>query len=346
MVNNSSAIFSIIIPVMNGGGTLERLFGSLIMQRNRIREVLVCNDHSTDNTVEVAERYKGILPVTVLNVPDELGYSPGNARQIGLDYASGEWAVFADADDLLTFNALGFYDCVIKGNGDVNMIVAAFDEVNFDPLYLIDHHNLPLAWVHAKAFRMNYVKKNNLRFSKKLYTHEDKYFTNLNLFMMRANGEPEPFVSDTTTYYWCRGANTIVSKNDGKYPMTSLAESSDAVIEPIAFIAKQCGMSDADIKKMFGTELKCTIFDMYHKVQCSIFKWGFEELEKYDVVDQVKTRVNRIMSLAGMTADEIIAEVADHPETFNDMKQDSIRTIGDFAPRQTIYDFLDDCLKA
>ena len=102
-------IFSIIIPAYNSESCIERLIGSLIIQKEFIHEVLVCNDRSTDKTVSIVKRYEEALPIKIITTPTNMSRSPGNARQCGLDAATGKWVVFADADDLLTFTALSYY---------------------------------------------------------------------------------------------------------------------------------------------------------------------------------------------------------------------------------------------
>lgn len=342
MKRKDSVSFSIIIPVQNGEKTIERLLGSLIIQKQRILEVLICNDHSTDRTVEIVNQYKGVLPITVLNVPDELGNSPGNARQVGLDYASGEWIVFADSDDILTFNALGFYDSVIKTNPNSHLIVAAFDEVNFDPFYTIEHLYAPFAWVHAKAFNAAFIKKNNLRFHSTLFTHEDKYFTFLNVFSLKVLYDEEPLVFDTTTYYWCRSEGTIVSRDKGKYSLISMDESMDAMIESCEAVSIEHSLSTDAICKKFGTDLLSAIIDAYFKIQCSEFYWGKKELDERDTVKKVQKRIGKIKRLTGWNTDDIVRQCTEDPKMFECGKRDSIRTMGEFIPRQSFYEFLNE----
>lgn len=341
-MNKASTLFSIIIPVQNGEKTIERLFGSLIIQKSRILEVLVCNDHSTDKTVEIANRYKSVLPITVLNVPDEVGNNPGHARQVGLDYASGEWIVFVDADDILTFNALGFYDSAIKSNPESHLIIAAFDEVNFDPFYTIEHLYAPFAWVHAKAFNSAFIKKNDIRFHPTLFTHEDKYFTFLNVFEMKALYNEEPLIFDTTTYCWCRSEGTIVSRDKGKYSLISMVESMDAMIESCELVANKYLLSKESICEQFSTELLSSIIDAYFKIQCCEFYWGKKELDARDTVRKIQTRVGKIKRLTGWNNEDIIKQCTKDPKLFESGKRDSIRTMGEFIPRQTFYEFLNE----
>ena len=336
----SDVKFSIIIPVQNGAATIERLLASLIIQRSKIKEVLVCNDQSTDDTVEVVSSYNTQLPITVLNVPSEIGNNPGRARQVGLDHATGDWVVFADADDILTFNALGYYQSHIDKNPDVKMICAAFDEVNFDPFYVIEHISMPLAWVHSKAFNLQHIKEHGLRFHDVLYTHEDKYFTFLNIFDLRASGGADPIMEDATTYYWCRGQSTIVSRDKGLYPALSLIDSMDAMIEPAAIAIQKYGLDFKRTQELFGADLFGTILDCYQKIQASIFRWGENIVEQYNWKELAPQRINKIKELTGWTTEDLITIANHNPKMLNDARMDSVRTIGEYFQAETFYDFI------
>lgn len=336
--------FSIIIPVKNGAATIERLFGSLLIQKNWIHEVLVCNDHSTDNTVDIANTYKALLPIKILTVPDECGNNPGSARQCGLDNATGDWVVFCDADDILAFCALDYYAQVVENNPDVKLICAALDEIRLDPFIMLEHIQYPVAWVHAKAFNLGYLRDHDIRCHPTLYTHEDKYLSLMTIFDIRASGLEESalFYNDCTTYYWVRSEGTMVEIDGGRYPILSLVDSMFAMIEPCAIMADRYQLSKEDVCSFFGDNLLRSIIDCYSKVQGAMFKWGEEVLDKYNVLPEAAEQISRIKRLTGWTNQSIIDLIAANPAQYNDGKWDTVRTIGEFVHSQTIYEFLNE----
>ena len=331
--------FSIVVPVQNGAATIERLFGSLLIQKHAIHEIIVCNDNSTDNTLDLVNKYTNILPIRIFTVPENLQNNPGRARQVGLDNVSGDWVVFADADDVLTFNAIECYEKIIQTNQNEKMVCCAFDEITFSPFQLINHLQQPLAWVHAKAFNYKYIADNNLRFHDKLFTHEDKYFVFLNIFDMRIKGI-FPLVADATTYYWCRGDNTIVTRDNGKYPVLSLVESMDAMIDSCDVVAKNNHLTLPDINKFFHDELLVTAFDCYNKMQGSAFAWGKQILDTYNIYSEVPNRIAKIRELTGWSNTDINDMLRTNIELFENSRLDTIRTIGQFTPFQTFDEFL------
>jgi glycosyltransferase involved in cell wall biosynthesis len=331
--------FSIIIPVQNGAKTIERLFGSLISQKELIHEVLVCNDQSTDDTVAIAEQYKGMLPIKVIDVPKEIGNNPGRARQCGLDQASGDWVVFADADDLLSASAVWYYNKIISDNPEAKMICAALDEIRASDFHPLEHLAKPYAWVHAKAFNLGYIREHGIRFHDTLYTHEDKFFVLLNLFDMVAS-ESKVIAEDVTTYYWMRSENTMVSRDKGKYPIKSHVDAMDATIIPCEMVAKKYGLTQEKVKELFGESLFSCITDDYSKIQASVFKWGREVLDESNILKRVPKRVQKISQLTGWTYQDFLNIAWQDANRLVKGKNDSVRTIGEFVPSQTFSEYL------
>ena len=70
-------------------------------------ELLVVDDCSTDSSYEIAESYleKFGGRLKIISLPENTG-SGAVPRNVGLDFATGKYVYFMDADDLITDNAL------------------------------------------------------------------------------------------------------------------------------------------------------------------------------------------------------------------------------------------------
>ena len=88
---------SIIIPVYNGGETLDRCLRSIADQRFGDYQVIIVNDGSTDGTPELARRWAD--QDDRIEVVTQSCGGPGKARNTGLELARGEYVVYMDADD-------------------------------------------------------------------------------------------------------------------------------------------------------------------------------------------------------------------------------------------------------
>lgn len=88
---------SIIVPIYNVERYLERSINSLINQTLKEIEIILVNDGSSDNSLEICEKYKKYdNRIKVINKKNE-GVSV--ARNVGIKNARGEYIVFMDPDD-------------------------------------------------------------------------------------------------------------------------------------------------------------------------------------------------------------------------------------------------------
>lgn len=95
---------SIIVPVYNAKLYIESCLASLLAQTMDDIEVLLIDDHGTDDSMLLARNYVNAhsSPKTFryLSTPRNMG--PGPARNIGVEAAQGEYVGFVDSDDVVT----------------------------------------------------------------------------------------------------------------------------------------------------------------------------------------------------------------------------------------------------
>lgn len=87
---------SVVIPVYNASKTIVRALDGVFSQSLLPQEVILINDGSTDNSVEVIKNSKYQDRVLVKTIPNG---GPSNARNTGISMATGDWIAFLDADD-------------------------------------------------------------------------------------------------------------------------------------------------------------------------------------------------------------------------------------------------------
>ena len=95
-------VLSVLIPAYNEGVVIEDTLHAIAQQDYPAHayEVLLINDGSKDNTLEIAERMAAIYPcIKIVNVPKGMG-GKGKSRTLnnGLPHAKGELIVVYDAD--------------------------------------------------------------------------------------------------------------------------------------------------------------------------------------------------------------------------------------------------------
>lgn len=90
---------SIIVPVFNSSEKLSRCIGSILRQSYWDFELLLIDDGSTDNSVEICQSYVS-SDARVQYIYKENGGS-ATARNLGIQRARGEYIQFIDSDDFV-----------------------------------------------------------------------------------------------------------------------------------------------------------------------------------------------------------------------------------------------------
>lgn len=99
---------SIIVPCYNAEKYIRVCIESILKQTVPLDmlEIIFIDDDSTDKTCEIVKCYEEKYPESILLIECEKNAGPGAARNIGLQYASGNYIVFVDADDVISEGAL------------------------------------------------------------------------------------------------------------------------------------------------------------------------------------------------------------------------------------------------
>lgn len=98
-------MFSIIIPMYNSERFLNQCFQSIDQQLYTNYEVICVDDNSNDSTAEIVIK-KCSENNHYQYIKKEKHTNAGDARNIGLSYATGEYVLFLDSDDYLHKNIL------------------------------------------------------------------------------------------------------------------------------------------------------------------------------------------------------------------------------------------------
>lgn len=95
---------SIIVPVYNmaSEGKLEYCLESLVNQTITNYEIIAVDDCSTDNSLEILEKYEKAYNDRFHAIHSTVNKHQGGAKNIGLKAAKGEWIGFIDSDDWIT----------------------------------------------------------------------------------------------------------------------------------------------------------------------------------------------------------------------------------------------------
>lgn len=157
-------VITVIIPTYNGEKTLERAIKSILNQTEKHDiEIFVCDDCSTDRTLEIAYRLSCRVYINDYNTG-----GPETGRNAGILKSTGEFIAFLDQDDEWVSNKLELQFKEIRKGADIvySQFIKKSDFTsktgteNYPYLgsILARNKDIPLFNVHYNPYN-NYIKK-------------------------------------------------------------------------------------------------------------------------------------------------------------------------------------------
>lgn len=204
-------LVSVIIPVYNAEKFLHECIESVLRQTYENLQVIIIDDGSKDNSRQIEDVFQNKDKRITLIKKENRGVS--SARNIGLQYAQGDYIYFLDADDVLYPNALekgiaAFCDGIdlvefaylqMSETGKIlsrlyiekdyfrltqrEFVESLFYDVTSYPYYYgsLDYQG----YLWNKLFRMDIIRNNHIHFNESIVYNEDCLF--VLEYMLHAN---------------------------------------------------------------------------------------------------------------------------------------------------------------
>ena len=158
---------SVIIPVYNGEKYLKRSIESVLEQSVKDIEVLLLDDGSTDDSLNMIQEYEKKHP-DIIKVFSHSNMGVANTRNKGVTLASGKYVMFLDQDDFFDPEYMQtFLDAAEQNDADV--VIGGYRRPDKDGRIkitvrptneeYIKYKNLQ-AW--AKIHRTEFLRENNI----------------------------------------------------------------------------------------------------------------------------------------------------------------------------------------
>lgn len=181
-------IVSIVIPVFNGEAFIKNCITSVINQTIRELQVIVVDDGSKDNTLQILRTLESEDDRIEVIHQDNAGVSA--ARNVGLQAVQSEWVLFVDADDtIMPDYCASMLVAVDSLNVDVVIACPSSDDQRY--CYLMQEKekliqaclsynessypfNIDAPW--GKMFRFRVISEHHISFPEELIRSEDAFF--------------------------------------------------------------------------------------------------------------------------------------------------------------------------
>ena len=216
---------SVIIPLYNTEGYIERCLESVCKQINNNDEIIIIDDGSTDSSYEIASKYKRKCKNIILIQTKNNGLSA--ARNIGVSRAKCDYLLFLDSDDYLSNNTFNNFKEVIskhkpevilggsnkylmngkketrilnidEGMYNINKLLKEIGKVSEDP-------PIPVCYY---LYKKDFITSNNYEFFEN-HIHEDELWTQQILLNVS-----KIYYSKFVFYNYCVRNNSIMTSTN------------------------------------------------------------------------------------------------------------------------------------
>lgn len=221
---------SIIIPCFNAANSILPCLTSVENQTMSLSnfEIILVDDASTDETLTILEEFEKKYPDSVCVVQCSENGKAGTARNIGMQYASGEYFMFVDSDDIISADMLSrMYsvaqiDCFDIVECNLGYSVDEFITYNNDAVdiqllnsddsrrrFFINH-----AWTsgpNRRLYRSDFLINNHIQFIPNLMIGEDLPFS----YLCNALASKVAILPDVL-YCYVQNSNSLMHSNSVK----------------------------------------------------------------------------------------------------------------------------------
>lgn len=216
---------SIIVHVYNTEKFLEKCLNSLINQTLKDIEIICINDGSTDNSLQILEKFAN--KDKRIQIINQTNSGPSLARNIGIRKAKGEYIGFVDSDDWIDLNFFEkLYTSAKKFNADIGVAgikrVRSYKwkyHIKLEKEVIINDINEKFricdvpdkCYPVNKIYKLSELQKQNIKFEPNVY-FEDRLFT----AQVLINLKRLVTVPDIYYNYWTNPNSIVKTKSKKK----------------------------------------------------------------------------------------------------------------------------------
>jgi Glycosyltransferases involved in cell wall biogenesis len=187
-MKNANPLVSILLPIYKVEKYIEKCLDTVINQTYKNLEIVLVDDGTPDNAGKIADEYA--RKDKRIKVIHQANGGLSEARNTGLNNATGEYIIFGDSDDYFALDFVEYMLSIVEKTGaDIAITTNTFTTRDFKQI----KNDSIETWTNEKAvteflypalrigawnkmYKRELIEKNNLRFVKELTTGEGMQF--------------------------------------------------------------------------------------------------------------------------------------------------------------------------
>lgn len=218
-------IISIIMPLYNKEKYVRKSIESILQQTFEDFELIIIDDGSTDSSLAICQSFND----SRIHITSVKNGGVSKARNIGLDYAKGNYITFIDADDYVDSHFLEKmynrdYQVIIGGLTKVsksyenigeiipNLLGSVSIDIVCNSFYNEQITSGIFGFVASKFIKREIIEKNKIRFDENIKLAEDYDF----FLKVYSNIDKIYFINNCLYYYIQETENSAIMLDDSK----------------------------------------------------------------------------------------------------------------------------------
>lgn len=312
---------TVVIPAYNAQRCLRETMETVFAQTYQNLEIICINDASTDGTQALLEELAREDDRLIYKTIEHKGNGAANARNTGLQMATGDYIIFLDADDLFDSELVSKLLCRAElFDADITYCDAQvyMEDTGavLNPDYLLKKQYLVkecFSWRDAseylfsfgslsawtQLYRLDFLRKNEIQFQSYFYCDDISFVQTALCTADRITWIPDRLIK------WRKTHAESQTTNRGKYPLVLLQcfrDLSVSLKDNPGFIAAKHSWDcrAADTVSFFFSALKTydtaeIFYDAFMGEFREVFKFDTHELNYYDNI-RVRTWMDSIFT--------------------------------------------------
>ena len=295
MVSNPT--ITVICPAFNSESTIKKTISSLldqeILDRGINIEILIIDDHSTDNTISLVQEF--IIrndSITLVSLKKNTG-SPSTPRNIGIQLSRSPYIMFLDSDDYLDNEALSILYDILQKTGD-DYVVGKTIELSDKGTRVIGEwqsdkerrslspFDIPHFFYHmgpvSRMMKTSIIKKNNIYFPAMRFAEDKSFFFDVLLCSKRVS----------TTTHVITYVNRYNSNNSSLTRTVSMLEKRPYDLALMRKIKEKHLPKEQEIPLM----VRLFEYDILRKFKTKTFLKAVDKQPYFEILSEALTIVN------------------------------------------------------